>query len=230
MRIGEIWRYPVKSLGGEQLESAYVGEHGITGDRLWGVRDVDTGLVLTARREPGLLFLSASYRDGERPRITTADGVDVADDAALSRHLARPVELVPAAAGPATFENPLDIDTESDWVQWQSAGHTFHDGRSTVSLVSTASIGEWHSRRFRANLVIDGAGEDDLTGDVVIGSTTLTIRKPISRCVMVTRAQPGIERDLAILKRIIAERSNLMGVGCVVTTPGHITIGDPVPT
>jgi uncharacterized protein len=228
MRIEEIWRYPVKSLGGERLATTELGARGIPGDRGWGILDPETGLVLTARREPALLFLSATHRDGERPAITCDDGSDLTDDDALSRWIGRPVRLVSADDGPATFENPTNIDDETNWLQWQSAGLTFHDGRSTVSLVSTATLGEWDRRRFRINLVVDGAGEETLEGEIAVGGAAVGIRRPIERCVMVTRAQPGIERDRSVLKTIIAERDNKLGIGGVVTKPGRIAVGDDV--
>ena len=65
MQVTQLWRYPVKSIGGEQLESASIDELGIVGDRGWGVFDVATGTVLTARRSPQLLFASARIEDGE---------------------------------------------------------------------------------------------------------------------------------------------------------------------
>lgn len=230
LSVAEIWRYSVKSLGGERLDAADVDERGITGDRGWGLLDPATGLVLTARREPPLLFLSARLVDGA-PEIRTDTGDVLADDDALSDRIGRPVRLVSADEGPGTFENPMDVDRETDWMQWTSSGGTLHDSRSKVSLVTRASIGEWDLRRFRINLIldsVDGATLNDsaLSGEVAVGSARLAIRKPIDRCVMVTRAQPGIERDLSVLKRIIAERDNQLGVGAVVTEPGRIAIGD----
>mgnify|MGYP003444581443 CR=1 FL=1 len=44
--VREIWRYPVKSMGGEQLTAAVVGPLGIPGDRGWGVRDQATGVLV----------------------------------------------------------------------------------------------------------------------------------------------------------------------------------------
>ncbi len=225
MRVDEIWRYPVKSTGGERLATAAVDERGIEFDRAWGIFDPATGLVLTARREPALLFLSSRVVDG-RPQITTDDGDDVSTDAALSTHLGKPVEIRSAADGPARFENPMNVDDESDWVQWQSAGVSFHDGHSTVSFASHDSMHEWDSRRFRFNLIVDGGGEDGLTGDLLVGSTTLTVRKPIERCVMVSRAQPGVERDLDVLKTIARERHNELGIGAIVSSAGTISVGD----
>lgn len=225
MRVEEIWRFPVKSMGGERLTGCDVDERGLEFDRAWGVYDPATGMVLTARREPSLLFLTASVDDG-RPAILTDTGDDVSTDAALSTWLGRPVEIRSAADGPAMFENPLNVDDETDWMQWQSAGTTFHDGRSTISLVSRATLRDWDVRRFRLNLTLDGEGEDELDGVVTVGSCTLTIRKPIERCVMVARPQPGIERDLGVLKTIIRERNNQLGIGATIASSGRINLGD----
>ena len=63
MRVGtvvELWRYPVKSMQGEPLEAVTVGPRGIVGDRGWAVVDVTTGLALTGRRAPDLLFAHAA--------------------------------------------------------------------------------------------------------------------------------------------------------------------------
>jgi uncharacterized protein YcbX len=230
VRIEEIWRFPVKSLGGERVASAPVTATGVEGDRMWGVLDPATGMVLTARREPSLLFLRSEHRPGARPAIWCDDGRELVDDDALSAWIGRPVRLVPASDGPGTFENPMtlgdELADESDWMQWQSAGETFHDGRSTVSFVSRGSLDGWDQRRFRINLILDGAGEDALTGEVAAGSARLRVRAPIDRCVMVTRAQPGLARDVSVLKRVVAERENRLGVGAVVIEPGTVAEGD----
>lgn len=228
LTVREIWRYPVKSLGGERLDHADIGHLGITGDRGWGVRDRLTGMILTGRREPRLLMLSAHLVDGA-PAVFTDDGTPLDGSDALAAWLDRPVELVAAGDTPGTFENPLDVEREDDWISWQGQPGSFHDGRSTVSLVSTASLADHDRRRFRMNLVLDGHGEDDLVEhDVTVGSTRLHVRKAIDRCVMVGRAQPGLPADRSVLQRVIRERGNLMGVGAVVVAPGTVTVGDAV--
>ena len=63
MRVLELWRYPVKSLQGERLDSAMVNADGLEGDRRFAIFDVETGFGLTARRAPELLFASARWRD-----------------------------------------------------------------------------------------------------------------------------------------------------------------------
>src|SRR5262249_43128264 len=62
MTIGEVaqlWRYPVKSLGGEQVERVEVGLRGLRGDRLWAVRDLQRDITASARRLPALLTATA---------------------------------------------------------------------------------------------------------------------------------------------------------------------------
>jgi hypothetical protein len=92
--------------------------------------------------------------------------------------------------------------------------------------VTRATLRDWDVRRFRLNLTLDGDGEDELDGVVCVGSCTLSIRKPIKRCVMVTRPQPGIERDLGVLKTIIRERDNQLGIGATVASSGRVDVGD----
>ncbi|MEZ5246926.1 MAG: MOSC N-terminal beta barrel domain-containing protein [Acidimicrobiales bacterium] len=230
MRVLEIWRYPIKSVGGERLESADVGETGIVHDRGWGLVDDATGNVLTARREPRLLFGSARIVDGA-PVVTIESGDQLRTSDDFSEWLDRPVTLASAAgAEGGTYENPLDFENDTDWVSWQGPGDAWHDSsRSRVSLVSRDSLGDWDVRRFRANLVVDGSGEDDLVGaDITIGSCRLTVTKPISRCVIVTRPQPDLDRDLDVLRTVNAERNSTLSIGAVVSRPGTIGIGDEV--
>jgi uncharacterized protein len=69
MLIKEIWRYPVKSMAGEQLDSAEITEHGIAGDRIIQVRNA-SGRLFSARTRPLLL----------RPKVVLAENGDVLVD------------------------------------------------------------------------------------------------------------------------------------------------------
>lgn len=233
MRITEIWRYPVKSMGGQRLSVAPVGPTGIEYDRGWGVVDDSTGNVLTARREPALLMATATVTDGELT-IRTTDGRDVSDSDALSTWLGRPVMLTVAGDEGGTYENPLDAEHETDWVSWQGPGGAWHDStKARLSIVSTTTlrqvVGGPDVRRFRINLVVDGDGDDELVGRRVrIGGVEATVTKQIDRCVMVTRPQPGLDRDLDVLRRINRERGGLLGIGCLIDVTGEIHEGDLV--
>lgn len=230
MRVVELWRFPVKSFAGEQLERVAVDELGLAGDRQWGVLDMGTSKMLTARREPSLLFATARVTDDGALDARLPDG-SVATDDSLSDWLGRPVRLVQAGGElEPVYENPLDADNDADWVEWTGPSNVFHDSKGTrFSLVSRATTGDWDQRRFRTNVIVDAGGENDLVGRTIrVGDVEAQVIKLVTRCVMTTRPQPGLERDLGVLKTINKERNGTLAIGCVVTTPGVIAIGDEV--
>jgi uncharacterized protein YcbX len=113
MRIAELWRYPVKSMGGTAVDAVGVDDRGIHADRLWAVRDVELGAVTTARRLPVLLTCTARF--AQEPRadagpgrvtdvvVTFPDGEERRSDdpaihAKLSELIGKPVQLVPLPA------------------------------------------------------------------------------------------------------------------------------------
>jgi uncharacterized protein YcbX len=237
MHVVELWRYPVKSLQGERLESATLTRGGLEGDRRFAIFDVRTGFGLTARRVPELLFASARLREDGGVDITRPDGSLARDDEALSEWLGRRVTLRSGAAdAPPRYESPvvdLEQEIEREWAPFDGAPGAFHDSPAVrVSLVSTATIGSWDPRRFRANVLLDGDGEDALVGSqVTLGDAILDVGTRIKRCVMTTRPQPGgIERDLHVLRTIARERDARLAVGALVARPGRVSVGDALTT
>lgn len=113
MRITELWRYPVKSMGGAPVDAVGIDDRGVHADRLWAVRDVELGAVTTARRLPVLMTCTARF--AEEPRadagpgrvtdviVTFPDGEERRSDdptihAKLSELIGKPVQLVPLPA------------------------------------------------------------------------------------------------------------------------------------
>jgi hypothetical protein len=234
MRVLELWRYPVKSLQGERLGEAAIDALGIAGDRRWALFDRDTGLGLTARRVPELLFGSARLCEDGGVEVVLPDGTVTTDDSVLSDWLRRRVELRAATelgdVAP-TYEAPTDdlAPDPAEWMQWEGAPGPFHDSpRIRVSLVSTGTLGTWDRRRFRANVLLDGAGEDELLGrEAALGEVRLHFGRGIGRCVMTTRPQAGgIARDTSVLKTIHRERGGLLAVRGAVLSAGVVRTGD----
>jgi uncharacterized protein YcbX len=234
MRVLELWRFPVKSLQGERLAEAAIDALGIAGDRRWALFDRDTGLGLTARRVPELLFGAARLRGDGGVDVVLPDGTVTSDDELLSDWLGRRVELRAATElgdlAP-TYEAPTDdlAPDPAEWMQWEGAPGPFHDSpRIRLSLVSTGTLGTWDRRRFRANVVLDGDGEDQLLGQVAqLGGVRLQFGRGIDRCVMTTRPQAGgVARDTSVLKTIHRERDGLFAVRAAVLTAGTVRTGD----
>jgi len=227
-----LWRYPVKSLLGERLDHAAVTSEGLEGDRRSAIFDLETGFGLTGRRVPELLFASARLRDTGDVEITLPDGSIASDDDALSAWLGRKVTLRSAdEEATRRYENPVDFEHEatSKWSPFDGAGGVFHDSPGArVSLVSTVTIGDWDRRRFRANVYLDGDGEDAFVGsEMTLGDAVLDVDMRIERCVMTTRPQAGgVERDLDVLRTIQRERDGCLAVGALVTRPGTVRVGD----
>jgi len=229
MQVMELWRYPIKSVGGERLDAATITEYGIEGDRSWGLVDEATGNVLTGRRAPRLLMGRCRLVDGA-PVTTTEEGSELRTSAEYSAWLERPVRLEAAGDEGGTYENPMDAENDTHWVSWQGPGGAWHDsGQARVSLVSTASLGDWDFRRFRANILISGDGEDDLVGQsFTAGAVQLHATKGIDRCVMVTRPQPGLASDLEVLRAVNRQPRATLCIGATVERGGLLRVGDEV--
>ena len=232
MRVVELWRFPVKSLQGERVEEVEFGTGGVAGDRRYAIFDVATGFGLTARRAPEMLFAAARTTAAGTVEVVLPDGRVAADDDALSAWLGKPVQLRSVEeVQERRYENPGDVETEAEasWGPFEGADGAFHDTQgATVTVLSTASMGVADRRRFRANVVVDGEGEDGLVGRLVrIGDATVSVSTPIARCVMVTRPQPGgIDLDREVLRRIHRERGGNLSVGGSVVDPGTVRVGD----
>jgi hypothetical protein len=248
MRVAELWRYPVKSLAGERLPRMTLAVDGVDGDRAWGILDRRDDRILTARREPRLLFAASRLGADGLPRVILPDGQEVAGpgsatDRALSAWLGRPVTLVAAAetdAARAEYFADATDDT-SQAIEWTMPRGRFVDGfpvlvMTTAGLRSGAAAhpaGAWDVRRFRPNVLIelDGKGwlEDAWLGRVLrVGSARLAPRRRCIRCTMVTRAQPGLAKDVDIYKTLHRTHGGEAGVWSEVAEPGALAEGDLV--
>lgn len=246
-RVAQLWRYPVKSLLGERLPTLRVIGDGVDGDRMWGIQDRSDGRILTARREPRLLFASSRVAK-DLPVITLPDGQELTGlgpgtDAALSKWLAKPVALVAAAESDAAraeyFADATDDSSRA--IEWTMPRGRFVDAfpvlvMTTAGLRGSAaahSSGTWDVRRFRPNVLIEIDGEgwlEDAWAErlLSIGSTHLVPRRRCIRCTMVNRAQPGLERDVNIYKTLHRTHGGEAGMWSQVVQPGVIAEGDSV--
>ena len=135
--VSEIWRYPVKSMGGERINAVAVGERGMHADRMWAVRDPQLGSITTARRQPALLMCGARYPEdpvdhpavpGHAPEvvITLPDGTEVSSsDPKVHQRLS---ELV----GTEVQLEPLPPPSEKE--RYKSPKQTKAELRATFGL------------------------------------------------------------------------------------------------
>jgi uncharacterized protein YcbX len=208
MWLQEIWRYPVKSMAGEILESAELTESGVLGDRIIQVRNA-AGRIVTARTRSLLLRHHAILCDGEQVLVDGRpwDSAEVARD-------------VEAAAGPATRLVRSEPDDRFDILPLLIAT----DGM-------LAAVG-YDRRRFRPNLVIggvEGLGEREWEGATLkIGTAVIGMEDLRDRCIMTTFDPDTGAQDLDVLRRVQREFNGKLGLNCFVITPGRVSVGDAV--
>jgi uncharacterized protein len=207
LSLGQLWRYPVKSLAGERVERAVLTEQGVPGDRLVWVRGPEG--VRTARRQYRLLGLRGTL---------TPDGNVLVDGHAWDSAAA--AALVRAAAG------------EDAWLERAPAGHQFD---ILPLLVATdgalASFGR-DVRRLRPNLVIDGVdGMSETTwagSTLAIGNALIALDSLRARCPMTTVDPDTITRDPDVLKDIGRRFGGKLALNAAVLRAGEIAVGDSV--
>ena len=255
-RVAALWRYPVKSMQGEELSSAEVTELGLLGDRRFAVVDPATGKVASAKNPakwPGFLQFRAAYVSPPRMgaalppvRVMLPDGTSVTSEEAdlpklLSGALGREV-LFSGATGTARAED-YQPDTD-EVVEWDLPPGTFFDC-ARVHLVTTAALdrlrelypaGRFEPRRFRPNVIVatgarySGFVENDWVGRrVAIGeSVLLEVFQSAGRCVMTTLPQFDLPKDPGILRAVVQHNDAAVGVYADVLAGGTVRRGDVV--
>ncbi len=179
-RIRALWRFPVKSMLGEQLDAAELSEGGIVGDRAYAIRDKETGKVASAKHPklwPDLLACRAAFVEPPQPgdapppvRIELGDGSSVRSDAAdvdavLSAFFGRDVELARAAENGYTIdqyhpdEEDYDPDGHRDEVVEAQLGAAFFNERGLPSAVPEGSFFDLFPLSVLTTSTLDQLGE-----------------------------------------------------------------------
>jgi uncharacterized protein YcbX len=205
--VEQLWRYPVKTLAGERLETAELTANGIPGDRIVHVRGPEG--VRTSRRQHHLLGLHGTLDPSGRPLV---DGHPWDSPEALA--------LVRAAAGDdaelAAFDGLARFDILPLLVATDGAVAEF--GRDV--------------RRLRPNIVIggvEGLAEREWAGaELHIGDAVIWLDSLRARCPMTTVDPDTLERDPEVLKDIGRRFRGRIALNADVLRPGVINVGDPV--
>ena len=236
-RIAELWRYPVKSMGGEQCTSLDLTMTGIAGDRQLAFESADAPVgkpLLRAAARAAMLRLRASTSPSRRVLLHTAGGAILnIDDLAIAEQLARELDL-PAASALTLLRSPRPL-TDVRPV----ALHSLQSIRQLATELGATCLPGLHTgfdpRRLRSNLILDldasePFAEDTLAGRTLqIGATArLRITERIPRCRLVSLAPETAAHDPALLKHLAREHNGRAGIYARPVTPGTLRVGDPV--
>lgn len=243
--VAQLWRYPVKSFQGEQVERLSVAPGGATGDRTLAVVDPAAKKVLSAKRHPALLMAAARVDAGQvvlsLPDGSTHDASDPQVHEALSSWLDLDVRLEPP---PTEMVFPMEMytgmsDEATPLFDWPGPPGTWLDladahWLTTASLAAAAELhpdGAWDVRRFRPTALIEVAADgwpEDGWSTIDVGDVGSEVVMPTPRCTMPSRAQPGLPLDKAIGTTIRDRHDNNLGVYASITRAGSVGVGDIV--
>jgi len=208
MKVAQIWRYPVKSMGGERLNHARIGTLGIEGDRVVHVEDA-IGHVITARTHHRLLGHHATLNESGEPAV----GGLLWSDPKVRKDV---VGIVGPGARLVRDESIDRFDVLPLLVATDGAIAAFgHDGRC-----------------LRPNLVIggvEGLAERSWPGQCLrIGEVIIGIQDLRGRCIMTTFDPDSLKQDRQVLTGIVQKFSGTLALNCDVIRGGEIRVGDAV--
>ncbi len=231
--VCELVRYPVKSMAGIVTESAFLGWHGLDGDRRFAFRRLgdDSGFPwLSASRVPELLLYHPV-------------GLDESTGEPLPTHVRTP-------AGTHVELRSVELQREvaerfGSSVELMKLKHGIFDDASVsvISLATIAGIGgeagvNLDRRRFRANILIETHQREPFLEDGWVGGTlvfgnseprpavSVTVRDV--RCMMVNLDPDTATQDKRVLKTVVRLNKNNAGVYGTVVQTGTIRVGEPV--
>jgi len=208
MKVTEIWRYPVKTMGGEKLQRVRMGPLGIDGDRVVHVEDTQ-GRVITSRSHPrflgrkGTLGVDGAPLVDGQPWNSPEVAAEVVDIAGPGAKLVR-------YDGAERFDVlPLLVATDG----------------------AIAAFGHDH-RRLRPNIVIggvEGLTEREWPGGCLrIGKVLIGVQDLRLRCIMTSYDPDTLVQEKEITRNIYRRFDGKLALNCFVIEGGEIAVGDEV--
>jgi len=232
-RVRELVRYPIKSMAGVPTESAFLGWHGLNGDRRFAFRRLgDDGNFpwLSASRYPELILYHPF-------------GLDESADEPVPTHVRTPAGTEVELRSPE-LQNEI-ADRSGLRVELMQLKHgIFDEGAvSVISPATMAGIGraaglDLDRRRFRANIVLDTQDSEPFLEDAWVGGTLVFgEREPMPavsvtmrdvRCMMINLDPDTGRQDARVMKTVVGLHANTAGVYGTVTRTGTIHVGQVV--
>ncbi len=253
--VESLWRYPVKSMRGEEIEEAFLGFSGVYGDRVFAFKSsaAPKGFpFLTGREEEEMLLYRPRFRTpgrSARPsNLMEAEGIGPGltplspdpDDFALD--VETPTGETLAVEDPALARRLRERLGQETALALLRSDRAMTDCRpiSLFSIQTVRQIGDevgapLDKRRFRANVYLDlgdapGFAEDGFVGRSlrIGGKATLSILERDPRCKMITLEPDTAETNPEVLRRVAKGHDGKAGVYGAVLVEGTIRRGDEI--
>lgn len=250
-----LWRYPVKSMGGEPLEELFLGFSGVYGDRCYAFRNsaARRGFpYLNANVQQRMLLYRPKFRYPERaakpPNLTEASAIAPGVTPANAEPDDLIVDVLTPSGAAVAVDDPALIEMLGEGLPGENhltlvrSDRALTDCRpvSLISLQTVGRIGEElgapvDKRRFRSNVYIDltsgrGFAEDELVGRRLrLGPRAVVwVLERDPRCKMISLDPDTGEHDPEVLRKVAQAHEASAGVYCAVLVEGVLSAGDAV--
>ena len=253
--VESLWRYPVKSMSGEEMIEAFMGFSGFYGDRCHAFVNSAARKgcpYLTATAQPQMLRYRPRFRRPERtvappnlieamsiaPGLTPANGD--AEDMVL--------EVVTPSGAVVAIDDPKLVEMLGEGLRGENrltlvrSDRALTDCRpvSMISVQTVRQVGEelgfpLDKRRFRANVYLDLEANDGFAEDALIGRrmrigsrAEIAVLERDPRCKMISLDPDTAEHEPEVLRKVARAHGNFAGVYCAVLVEGMLAEGDSI--
>ncbi|MEP7272394.1 MAG: MOSC domain-containing protein [Acidobacteriota bacterium] len=254
-RVDSLWRYPVKSMRGEELTEAFMGFSGLYGDRIFAFKSSASPKgfpYFTGREQQQMLRYRPRFRHPDQaaqpPNLTEAEGIGpgitplYADPATLMVDVETPSGATVAIDDPALIGMLSEGIRDSHSLTLLRSERALTDCRP-VSIFSLQTVRQLEQevgipmdqQRFRANIYVDlvsagGFGEDTFVGrSLRIGSkAVVAVLERDARCKMITLDPETGAANPEVIKKVSSEHDGRAGIYCAVLVEGTLRTGDNI--
>ena len=253
--VESLWRYPVKSMRGQELPEAYFGFAGVYGDRLYAFRSsaAPKGFpYLTGREQEQMLLYRPVYREAGRmskpDNLAEAEALGPGLTPVYAERAGLMLDVETPAGDRLAIDDPDLIHKLREGIRDRHELTLLRSDRAmtdcrpvslfsiqTAQQLSEESGANLDKRRFRANIYLDlGAGtavrEDEFVGHTLrIGNKAViavTDRDP--RCKMITLDPDTAEANPEVMRHLARAHDSRAGVYGAVLVEGIIRAGDQI--
>jgi uncharacterized protein YcbX len=253
--VRSLWRYPVKSMAGEEIAEAFVGFSGVYGDRCYAFRDADARKgfpYLNANVQQQMLLYRPRFRHPERaaapPNMAEAQAIAPGVTYANAGPGDLDLEVVTPRGEVVPIDDPGLIESLREGLRGEHSLTLVRSDRALtdcrpVSLISIQTIRQLEGelgvavdkRRFRANVYLDlaagvGFGEDGWVGRRLrIGPrAVVAVLERDPRCKLISLDPETGVHDPEVLRKVAQAHEAQAGVYCAALVEGMVAKGDSV--
>ena len=253
--VESLWRYPVKSMGGEMLKESFVGFSGVYGDRCYAFRNsaARKGFpYLNANVQQQMLLYRPKFRYPERaakpPNLIEATNIAPGVTPANAGPGDMILDVLTPSGAVVAVDDPALIEMLGEGLRGENHLTLVRSDRALtdcrpVSLISLQTVRRIEEesgvsvdkRRFRSNIYLDLASDQGFAEDELVGrklrlgpKALVAVLERDPRCKMISLDPETGEHNPEVLRKVAQAHEAFAGVYCAVLVEGVVCAGDSV--